>query len=101
MALMEANGFTLDQFAENHPAGRIGRRSSMRVRDLMLGKDQIPLCSPEDRLENVLIDFTNKRCGCLIVIDEKDILREFLPMVICDGLFKRKGKKCYSNEWIN
>jgi arabinose-5-phosphate isomerase len=85
MALMEANGFSLTQFAENHPAGQIGRRSSMRVKDLMLDKEGTPLCFAEDILRNVLIDFTDKRCGCLIVIDEKRKLKG----IFTDGDLRR------------
>jgi arabinose-5-phosphate isomerase len=91
IALMELRGFSLDQFAENHPGGLIGRRSSMRVRDLML--EHAPVCLSEERLEEVLIDFTNKRCGCLIVIDEKRQLKG----IFTDGDLRRalqaKGEK--------
>lgn len=86
MALMAINGFSLDQYAENHPAGQIGRRSLMRVSDLMLDKEKTPLCFPKDSLENVLIDFTNKRCGCLIVIDEE---RGGLKGIFTDGDLRR------------
>ncbi|HEY4831357.1 MAG TPA: KpsF/GutQ family sugar-phosphate isomerase [Waddliaceae bacterium] len=93
IALMEIRGFSLSQFAENHPGGRIGRRSSMCVRDLMLDKESSPLCLSEDRLEEVLIDFTNKRCGCLIIIDEKRQLKG----IFTDGDLRRalqaKGEK--------
>ncbi len=85
MALMDAQGFSIEQFAENHPAGQIGRRSSMRVRDLMLDKEQTPLCFAEEHLKNVLVDFTNKRCGCLIVIDEKRRLKG----IFTDGDLRR------------
>lgn len=85
IALMESRGFSLDQFAENHPRGRIGRRSTMRVRELMLDKERTPICSSEVRLEEVLIDFSDKRCGCLIVIDEKKQLKG----IFTDGDLRR------------
>lgn len=93
VALMELKGFSVEQFAENHPSGRLGRRSSLRVRDLMLDKERTPICCSENRLEEVLIDFTDKRCGCLIVIDEQRQLRG----IFTDGDLRRalqaKGEK--------
>lgn len=85
IALMERNGFSIDQFAENHPGGRIGKRSTLRVRDLMLDKELTPICLAEHLLEEVLIDFTNKRCGCLIVIDD----RKHLKGIFTDGDLRR------------
>ena len=85
MGLMEATRFSLDQFAENHPSGRIGRRSSLRVRDLMLAKEKTPLCLFDHRLEEILTDLTNKRCGCLIVTDEKRRLKG----IFTDGDLRR------------
>jgi arabinose-5-phosphate isomerase len=70
IALMQARGFSLDEYAENHPAGRIGKRCTLRVRDLMLDRVRTPTCFMGDCLEEVLVDFTDKRCGCLIVIDK-------------------------------
>ena len=93
IALMETRGFSVDQFAENHPGGRVGRRSGLRVRDLMLDKERTPICFSEDHLEEVLIDFSDKRCGCLIVIDEKKQLKG----IFTDGDLRRalqaKGDK--------
>lgn len=85
MALMQAKGFNLDQYADNHPGGQIGRRSSMRVRDVMLNKTRLPLCLSENRLEEVLRELTEKRCGCLIVIDEQRRLKG----IFTDGDLRR------------
>lgn len=98
VALMERRGFSLDAFAENHPGGRIGRRSSMRVKDLMLAHENTPLCHSENRLEEALIDFTNKRCGCLIVVDQKGALKG----IFTDGDLRRalqaKGEKVLQEQ---
>jgi arabinose-5-phosphate isomerase len=85
IVLMELHGFGLEQYAENHPGGRIGRRATMRVRDLMLNKERTPICFAEDCLEEVLIDFTDKRCGCMIVIDKKRQLKG----IFTDGDLRR------------
>lgn len=93
MALMSKKGFTLTEFASNHPGGRIGRRISVKVRDLMLGREKAPLCRPGDRLQDVLVDFSGKRCGCLVVTDESGKLQG----IFTDGDLRRalqvKGEK--------
>lgn len=93
IAVMRAKGFTVDQYAANHPGGRIGRRLSLKVREMMLDAQRTPLCTSEDRLEEVLLDFSNKRCGCLIVIDEHKRLKG----IFTDGDLRRalqqKGEK--------
>jgi arabinose-5-phosphate isomerase len=98
MALMEKRGFSIDQFAANHPAGRIGRRCALKVRDLMLDHVRTPLCLSDQRLEEILIDFTNKRCGCVIVIDEK----KHLKGIFTDGDLRRalqeKGEKVLDQQ---
>lgn len=83
MELMERKKFTLNGYAENHPGGQIGRRILFKVKDLM--QNSIPTCNPENRLEEVLLEFTNKRCGCLIVVDEKRRLRG----IFTDGDLRR------------
>ncbi|MBS0629885.1 MAG: KpsF/GutQ family sugar-phosphate isomerase [Verrucomicrobia bacterium] len=67
MALMREKGFTLEQFAENHPAGSIGKKITLFVSDLMKIGNELPLCKPEDRLVDVIVELSNKRCGCLLV----------------------------------
>jgi arabinose-5-phosphate isomerase len=70
IALMREKNFSLVQFARNHPAGRIGKRVTMRVCDLMLKGTALPLCGPEACLEECLVELSNKRCGCLLVVDD-------------------------------
>lgn len=83
MAVMERKGVSLDQYAANHPGGRIGRRLSIKVREMM--NAQAPLCAAHKRLEEVLVDFSEKRCGCLIVIDEHKQLKG----IFTDGDLRR------------
>lgn len=67
MALMKEKGFTLEHFAENHPAGSIGKKITLFVSDLMKTGDELPLCSPKDRLVDIIVELSNKRCGCLLI----------------------------------
>ncbi|MBS0623075.1 MAG: KpsF/GutQ family sugar-phosphate isomerase [Verrucomicrobia bacterium] len=89
MALMQHRNFTLDQYAQNHPHGQIGRRANLKVRDLMLDVEKTPFCRPEDRLQDVLVELTDKRCGCLLVIDDQ---RQLLG-IFTDGDLRRALQK--------
>ena len=85
MALMKKRQFSLDQFAENHPGGSLGRKISFKVADLMLKGPQLPLCSPESTLIDVLHEFSSKKCGCLIVTDAN----HHLHGIFTDGDLRR------------
>lgn len=67
IALMQEKRFTLADFASNHPAGLLGRKITLKVSDLMLKGDAIPICRKQDRLIDVLHELTAKRCGCLLI----------------------------------
>lgn len=85
IALMQDHCFTLDDYAQNHPGGRIGKRATLRVRDLMLDEKRTPFCLPENQLGDVLAEFTDKRCGCLLVVDQKRKLQG----IFTDGDLRR------------
>lgn len=93
IALMEQKQFSLAQYAENHPLGLIGRKLTIRVKDVMRKEEQIPLCGPEDRLFEVIVELSNKKCGCLLVVDkEKNLLGIFT-----DGDLRR----CLQQEGVD
>lgn len=71
IALMRHKNFSIDEYALNHPSGRIGKRITLKVKDLMLTGERIPLCRPQDRLGDILVELSNKRCGCILIADEK------------------------------
>lgn len=89
VALMKNKNFTLDQYALNHPSGRIGKRIILKVKDLMLTGSRVPLCYPEDRLGQTLVELSNKRCGCILVINHD---RKLLG-IFTDGDLRRTLQK--------
>jgi len=70
VALMRAKKFSRSDFAANHPAGFLGRRITLKVSDLMLQGNEIPLCHPDQKLIEALHELSSKRCGCLLVVGE-------------------------------
>lgn len=89
VALMKAKKFSLDDYALNHPAGVIGKKISLTVEELMLKGEGLPLCKPTDVLRDALVTLTNKRCGCLLVVDEKS----HLLGIFTDGDLRRALQK--------
>ncbi|PXF31730.1 D-arabinose 5-phosphate isomerase [Pokkaliibacter plantistimulans] len=70
VALLEARGFTAEDFAFSHPGGSLGRRLLLRARDLMHGGEQLPQVSPDTLLRDSLLEITRKGLGLTTVTDE-------------------------------
>lgn len=70
IALMRHKNFSLSDYALNHPSGQIGKRITLKVKDVMLRGEKIPFCKPLHRLGEVLVELSNKRCGCILVVDD-------------------------------
>lgn len=66
MALMREKGISLEEYAGNHPSGSIGKKTC-QVKDLMKTGDDLPICGAEDRVIDVIVELSNKRCGCLLI----------------------------------
>ena len=69
IALLEARGFTSDDFARSHPAGSLGRRLLLHISDVMHSGDGIPAVSPTASLPQALVEMTRKHLGMTAVID--------------------------------
>jgi arabinose-5-phosphate isomerase len=69
MALMRQKNFSLEDYAGNHPSGAIGRKITLTVRDLMKTGGDLPICRKGDRLVDVIVELSDKKCGCLLVVD--------------------------------
>lgn len=74
IALMRQKEVTIDNFVLNHPAGqigKIGKRLILKVSDLMLSGKSLPTCGPKEKLVDVLVELSNKKCGCILIVDEQ------------------------------
>ena len=69
IALLEARGFTKEDFARSHPSGALGRRLLLLIDDLMHTGDAIPTVGPDTLLINALMEMTRKGLGMTAVID--------------------------------
>lgn len=90
VAILTKKGFKEDDFANYHPGGSIGKRLLIKVKDLMLIEDAIPVISQFMNMTQAVIEISSKRLGITIVVDEdKKILG-----VITDGDLRRGIERC-------
>ncbi|MEE9326040.1 MAG: KpsF/GutQ family sugar-phosphate isomerase [Cocleimonas sp.] len=69
VALLEARGFTPEDFARSHPGGRLGKRLLVHVKDIMHSGDDTPLCLAETSLKDAILEITGKKLGATLVVD--------------------------------
>ena len=69
VAVLEARGFTEQDFALSHPGGNLGRRLLLRVSDIMHTGDAIPLVNSDVTLKETLLEMTAKGLGMAGVVD--------------------------------
>ncbi|MBL4781175.1 MAG: KpsF/GutQ family sugar-phosphate isomerase [Porticoccaceae bacterium] len=74
IALLEARGFTAEDFAFSHPGGALGRKLLLRVCDIMHSGDEVPRVTKSTLLKDALLEMTAKGFGLTTVVDEKNAL---------------------------
>ncbi len=85
VSLLEARGFTADDFARSHPGGRLGRRLLLHVSEVMRSGDAIPLTSEQASFHEALLEMTKKGLGMTVIINkEKQVVG-----LITDGDLRR------------
>jgi arabinose-5-phosphate isomerase len=72
VALLKARGFTEEDFARSHPAGALGRRLLLHVKDIMRTGAAVPKVAPGVPLADGLIEMTLKGLGMTAIVDERD-----------------------------
>ncbi|CAO2833157.1 unnamed protein product [Amaranthus hypochondriacus] len=70
IALMSARNLSRQEYASNHPAGKIGKSLIFKVKDVMKKQDELPVCKEGDLIMDQLVELTSGGCGCLLVIDD-------------------------------
>jgi len=70
VALMEARGFTAEQFALSHPGGALGKRLLLRASDLMHKGERLPKVAHNASLGQALLEMSSKGLGMTCVLDD-------------------------------
>jgi arabinose-5-phosphate isomerase len=72
IAVLEARGFTEEDFARSHPGGSLGRRLLLHVEDVMRKGDELPRVGPDTLLSAGLLEMSRKGLGMTTVVDPDD-----------------------------
>ncbi len=89
VVLLEARGFSVEDFARTHPGGSLGRRLLVRVRDVMHTGERLPRVTLAASTKEALLEMTDKGLGMTAVVDETDRVRG----VFTDGDLRRALEK--------
>jgi len=68
IALLEARGFTDEDFARSHPAGSLGRRLLLHISDIMHTGAKVPMIAADASLSDALVEMTGKGLGMTAVV---------------------------------
>jgi arabinose-5-phosphate isomerase len=85
MALLDARGFTAEDFAFSHPGGNLGRRLLLKVADIMHSGESVPTVTEDTSISDSLYEITSKKLGMTTVIDD----RRTITGVFTDGDLRR------------
>ncbi|MDP9142901.1 MAG: KpsF/GutQ family sugar-phosphate isomerase [Pseudomonadota bacterium] len=67
VALLEARGFTPEDFAMSHPGGSLGRRLLLKISDVMHSGDRLPTVSADATLSQALLEMSRKGLGMAVI----------------------------------
>ncbi|ATC85390.1 MULTISPECIES: KpsF/GutQ family sugar-phosphate isomerase [Pseudoalteromonas] len=74
VALLEARGFTADDFALSHPGGSLGKRLLLTLKDVMHSGANTPIISVSQTVKDALIEMSAKGLGMTAIVDENQQL---------------------------
>jgi arabinose-5-phosphate isomerase len=74
VALLQAKGFTRDDFALSHPGGSLGRKLLLKVNDVMHQGKDLPLVKQDICITEALYEISNKGLGMTAVVDDNNVL---------------------------
>ncbi|AMP90452.1 KpsF/GutQ family sugar-phosphate isomerase [Legionella pneumophila] len=85
ISLLQARGFSAEDFALSHPGGTLGKKLLLRIDDLCHTGEQLPLANENATVSDALIEVTNKKLGMTCVVDKHG----YLVGVYTDGDIRR------------
>jgi arabinose-5-phosphate isomerase len=74
VALLNARGFTADDFALSHPGGSLGKRLLLRLSDIMHQGERLPVISENAFIKDALVEMSLKGLGMTAVVDNNNQL---------------------------
>jgi arabinose-5-phosphate isomerase len=89
VSLLKKRNFTAKDFAFLHPGGSLGKRLSLKIKEVMITGDRIPKVTKETSIKDVIIEITSKRLGTTCVLEGDGSLAG----IITDGDLRRLLEK--------
>lgn len=95
IALMKLRDFQSKDFAKYHPGGALGKKLLLNVKNVMITYDMLPLVYPNDNMETILSELTDKRLGAVLMVEEENPKK--IIGILTDGDLKRllKDKEAF------
>jgi len=97
VALLEAKGFTEQDYALSHPSGALGKKLLLRVDDVMHKGEDIPRIEPSASIAQALMVMTEKKLGMTCIVGAKDTLLG----IYTDGDVRRTLSRGLDNKSSN
>ena len=72
VAMLQARGFTAEDFALSHPGGSLGKRLLLHVSDIMHTEERIPKVQQSATVSEALLEMSNKGLGMTAIIDDQN-----------------------------
>lgn len=85
VALLDASGFSADDFALSHPSGSLGRKLLLKVSDIMHDGERLPVVNEQQSIRDALLTVTQKGLGMTAVVNDAGIMSG----VFTDGDLRR------------
>ncbi len=89
VSLLKKRNFTEKDFAFLHPGGSLGKRLSLKIKEVMITGDRIPFVKIDTPIKDVIFEITGKRLGVTCVLNENGLLAG----IITDGDLRRLLEK--------
>ena len=77
ISLLKARGFTAEDFAKSHPGGKLGKKLTLRVRDLMTPIKNTAIVKKTSTLSDLIVQVSSKKQGLALVKERDDIIGVF------------------------
>lgn len=89
VSLLKKRNFTANDFAFLHPGGSLGKRLSLKITEVMITGERIPIVNQNASIKEVIFEITGKRLGTTCVVDDSGKLSG----IITDGDLRRLLEK--------
>lgn len=89
ITLLELRGFSQEDFAMLHPGGSLGKRLSLKIEEIMIHANDVPIVKENTSIKDTILTITSKRLGMTCVVDESGKLSG----IITDGDLRRLLEK--------